>query len=59
MDKNAECGYYLVKWTSGIYTFHYYHKTGKDFIKVGNLVFDALYLNPISNIKKCYTPCEN
>ena len=35
IDKNAENGYYLVKWTSDSYTFQYSHMIGRDFIKDG------------------------
>ena len=32
------------------------HKKGRNIIKVGDLVFDALYLNQFANFKKWYTP---
>ena len=40
--KNAEIGYYLVKYTSDSYTFKSYHKIGKYIIKAGELVCDAV-----------------
>ena len=34
IDKNAGSGYYLVKWKSNSYTFHYSNKLGNDVINV-------------------------
>ena len=50
--------YSLVKFSVNIYTFQYYHKIGIDIIKVGELVYDALYLIPVANIKQWYTSNE-
>ena len=52
VDKNAENGYYLVKWTSYSYTLHSSHKIFRDVIKAISLVSDAVYLNPFANFKK-------
>ena len=49
-DHNAH-----VKRESDIYTFHCSRKIGRDIIKVGKLVCDAVYLNPLSNFKQWYT----
>ena len=56
--KNIESGYYLVKWTSGIYTLQLSYKLGKYVIKDDELVRDEVYLNPLRNFKQCYTPYE-
>ena len=56
IDKNAENRYYLVKWKSDSYTFQYSNKTGRDVIKAGKLVGDAVYLNPFASFKQWYTP---
>ena len=58
IDKNTEGGYYLVKWTSDSYNFQYSHKLGKYVIKDGELVCDAVYLNPLDNFNQRYTPHE-
>ena len=55
IDKNAETGYYFVKWTSDSYTFQYSHKIGKYFIKAGWLVCDAVYFNLFDNLRQWYT----
>ena len=47
--------YSLVKWTIISYTFKSYHKIVRKFIKVGELVCDAVYLIPVDNIKQLYT----
>ena len=36
----------------------YYNKIGIYFIKAGELVCDAVYLNPLANFKQWYTPYE-
>ena len=36
------------KWKSDSYILHYSRKIVKDIIKAGELVFDALYLNPFA-----------
>ena len=56
IDKNSDSGYYLVKWTSESYTLQYSQKLGKYFIKIDELVCDAVYLNPLANFNKWYTP---
>ena len=48
----------LVKWKSNSYTLHYYHKIGRDVINIGELVCDAVYLIPVSNIKQWYNIYE-
>ena len=58
IDKNSESGYYLVKWTSDSYTLQSSHKLEKYGINTGGLVFDALYFNPVANVKHWYTPFE-
>ena len=52
IDKNAETGYYFVKWTSDSYTFQYNNNTGIDFIRSSDLVFYLLYLNSFDNFKQ-------
>ena len=52
IDKNAETGYYFVKWTSDSYTFQYSNKIVRDMIKAVYLVCDALYANSSANFKK-------
>ena len=54
--KNAENGYYIIEWTSDIYTFHYSHKIGRYVIKSGELVCDEVYFNQFANFKQFYTP---
>ena len=48
----------LVKWTSNSYTFQSYCRIGMDGIKVGELVCDAVYLNPFDYPKQWYTTYE-
>ena len=57
--KDAESGYYLVKWTIDSYTLHYSNNMGNDVITDGELVCDAVYLNTISNFNQCYNYYEN
>ena len=47
--------YSLVKRISNSYTLQSSHKIGRDVIKVGELVCDAVYLIPVANIKQWYT----
>ena len=54
-NKNAEIGYYLVRWPSDSCTLHNSIKIGKYVIKDGWLVFDSVYLNPLDNLKQWYT----
>ena len=56
IEKNAENWYYLGKCTSDSYTLQSSHNIGRDVIKVGELVCDAVYLNPFANFNKWYTP---
>ena len=59
IDKNIESGYYPVKWTSESYTLQSYKKLGNDVIKAGELLCDAVYLNPLANLNQWYTPYED
>ena len=52
IDKHAECGYYIVKCTSNIYTFQYYYKIGKYLTNTGELVWDVLYFNQLDNFNQ-------
>ena len=56
--KNEEIWYYVFKCTSDSYTFQFSHKIGKGFVKAGELVCYAVYLNPSDNFKQWYTPYE-
>ena len=38
------------------YTLQYYHKIGRDVIKAGELVCNAVYLKPLNNFNQWYTP---
>ena len=58
INKPPESGYYLVKWTSDQYTSQSSHKTGRDVIKDGDLLCDALYLNKFATFKQWYNPYE-
>ena len=49
--QNLESGYYLVKWTSEMYTLQYTKKLGNDVIKAGDLGCGSVYLNPLANFK--------
>ena len=44
-----------MKCTSEIYTSQYSHKLGKYIIKAGELVWDAVYLNPLDNVNQWYS----
>ena len=57
-NKNAENGYYIVKWTIYSYTFHNSHNIGRYFIEAGELVYDAVYLNSFANFRQWDTPNE-
>ena len=57
--KKSEGECYLFKCTSESYTFQYYHKLGTNVIKNGELVCDAVYLNPLANFKQWYNSYEN
>ena len=59
METNAENGYYLVKWTSESYTFQSTQFLGKYFITAGELMCDAVYLNPLAYFKHWYNIYEN
>ena len=54
--KKGKNRYYLVKWTSDSCTLESSHRIGRYNIKAGELVYDAVYLNPFANFKKWYTP---
>ena len=56
--KNAENWYYLVKCTSGSYTFQSSHNIGRYVIKSSDLMCGAVYLNPFANFKQWYIPYE-
>ena len=51
IEKNSESGYYLVKCTSGGYTFHSSRNIVKYVIKADELVCDAVYFNPLDTFK--------
>ena len=57
--KNAESRYCIVEWTSDSYTQQSYNYKVKYVIKAGELVHDAVYLNPLVNFNQRYTPLEN
>ena len=54
--KDAENGYHIVQQTSNSYTFQYSHNIVKDVINAGQLVCDAVNLNPFANSKQWYIP---
>ena len=58
IDKNLESGFCFVKWTSDSYTLQSSNKLGKYVIKAGDLVFNAVYLNPLANFKSWYSNYE-
>ena len=58
IEKKIESEYDLVKCTSDNYTLQYSNKIVKGIIKAGDLVCDALYLNPLANFKIWYTSYE-
>ena len=49
---------YLVKLTSDSYTLQSSNSIVRYFIKAGELVCDAVYLNPFSNFKQWYNTYE-
>ena len=59
IEKNAESGYYLVKWKSESYNLQSSYKWGRYVIKAGKLVCDEAYLNTLANFKHLYTYYEN
>ena len=59
IGKKIESEYDLVKCTSDNYTLQYSNKIVKGIIKAGELVCDALYLNPLANFKLWYTSMKN
>ena len=54
MDKNTGNGYYIVKRTIDSYTMRSSHKIGRDVIKSGELMCDAVYLKPFANFSQWY-----
>jgi hypothetical protein len=51
-EDKATHGYYLVEWTSKSYTL----QEEMDELQEGELVCDAMYLNPVGWARKWYTP---
>ena len=49
---------YLAKWKIDGYTLQYSHKIERYVIKSGQLVCDAVYLNPFANFNQWYKPYE-
>ena len=45
IDKNLECGYYLVKFTSDSYTLQYFREILKYLIKYGEMMCDSVYIS--------------
>ena len=59
IEKNSESGYYIVTFKSDSCTLQHSNKIVKFVIKAGEVVYDAVYLNPLYNFKKLYTTHEN
>ena len=54
IDKTTENWYNLVNWKCDSYNFQYSNKIGIYFIKDGDLVCDAVYLNTFAHFKQWY-----
>ena len=58
-DPNAHDGYYLVQWTSAPYNITATTEIDNNILQEGELVCDAVYLNPFARMSQWFTPYPN
>ena len=60
VDKKADSGYYLVKWTGEPYTLQeQFQNENEEIFQCGEVVCDAEYLNSFAGKKQWFTPYRN